>query len=172
VKFIILLLVLPLSSFAKIESRFINSKVLSFEIPKGWKAIKNNQIRFAIVGPRGHGPRPAIFTMPTNIKATKHEETQINSFLKNYKSTYEELIKSSNAKLLSVSPKRPVTFPNSHGVSLGMDYSINDVTFSEYTYYLFCKDDLYLVKYSLRTSQKNHTKDILKIIQSFSCFKG
>jgi hypothetical protein len=55
------------------------------------------------------------------------------------------------------------------GHFIGAEFKINGIHFVERSYYLYCKDQIYNVKYTIRDEQRKYSTDLEKIVRGFKC---
>lgn len=169
---VLLLLILSCSfSWAKVEEFEIQGKKISIDVPAEWQTVKELYgMPLSALGPEENGLRPAmVFSfMGMNSKIMSPEKFQ--SIFKDFKTSKQKWVDKYKGKLLMFEEMTPVEFSKDvKGHFIGAEYIVDDIIFIERSYYLYCKSDVFHVKWNIREEHKKHMKDIERILRSFSC---
>jgi hypothetical protein len=165
-------LLFAISSFEVSAAGFeIAGKKLSIEVPKSWEAVKDLfGIPLAILGPWANESRPVLSILPTGVTAEKMPEEKFKKLFADFKKDKDQWVQSHKGELLSYESTTEVVFSSDlQGHYIGAEFKINGVHFIERSYYLYCKKDLYNLKYSIRDEHRKYLKDLQKMVQEFKC---
>jgi hypothetical protein len=156
---------------AKVEKFTLTSgKKVTVDIPKNWESAKDLfGIPLAILGPWENESRPVLSVLPTSVKSSKMPENEFKKYFSDFKKEKDEWVKSNNGQLLSYEPVTSVELKHSKGHFIGAEFKINNVHFIERSYYLYCKEELYNLKYSIRDEHRKYIKDLQKMVEDFKC---
>lgn len=149
----------------------INGKKVSIEVPKSWEAVKDLfGIPLAILGPWANESRPVLSILPTGVTTDKMPEEKFKKLFEDFKKDKDQWVQSHKGELLSYEPTTEVVLSTDlKGHYIGAEFKINAVHFIERSYYLYCKKDLYNLKYSIRDEHRKYLKDLQKMVQEFKC---
>lgn len=170
-----LLLLMSLVSFgiqAKVETFTLKGgKKVSVNVPKNWESAKELfGIPLAVLGPWANESRPVLSILPTNVKRDKMSEEEFKKLFEGFKKEKQEWVESHSGKLLSYEPATSVDFGKElSGHYIGAEFKINNVHFIERSYYLYCKDEMFNLKYSIREEHKKYVQDLQKMVEDFKC---
>ncbi len=165
-------LLIAASSFAASAASFdLSGKKVSVEVPKNWEAVKDLfGIPLAILGPWANESRPVLSVLPTGVTTEQMPEENFKKLFDDFKKEKDEWVKSHKGELLSYEPKTEVVLQSDlKGHYIGAEFKINAVHFIERSYYLYCKKNLYNLKYSIRDEHRKYLKDLQKMVQEFKC---
>lgn len=171
-KLLLFISLLSFGAFAKVESFTLTSgKKVSVNVPENWETAKDLfGIPLAVLGPWANESRPVLSILPTKVNSSKMPEAEFKKFFADFKKEKDEWVKSHNGQLLSYEPTTNVDFRKDlKGHFIGAEFKINDVHFIERSYYLYCKDELYNLKYSIRDEHRKYVKDLQKMVEEFKC---
>ncbi|WPU65996.1 hypothetical protein [Peredibacter starrii] len=169
-----LISILALSSVA-------HAKIASFELkdkhkvtvthPDNWETARELYgIPLAVLGPYANESRPVLSILPTNVKKEKHSEAEFQKLFQEFKTKKEEWVSSHKGKLLKYEPLTLVEpRQDLKGHFIGAEYAINGIHFVERSYYLYCKGEVYNLKYSIRDEHRKYIPDLQKMIGDFKC---
>ena len=167
-----LALILCSTAFAKTASfELKDQKKVTITHPEGWETIKELYgIPLAVLGPYANESRPVLSILPTNVKKSKHPEKEFQKLFADFKTEKEEWVKSHDGKLLKYEPSTEVELRKDlKGHYIGAEFEMNKIHFIERSYYLYCKDEVYNLKYSIRDEHRKFIKDLQKMIGDFKC---
>lgn len=144
---------------------------VKLDIPETWSANKDLfGLPLVLSGPMVGDTRPVISILPTQLTTKQVTPEQFKNMFSTYPDDRQKWIAGHKGTLLSLDPVQELTWKGNQKVSrVGSRYLINDISFEEGSYYLFCGGELYNLKYSMRDDHKMYAKDILAIIESFTC---
>lgn len=170
-KLFLVLLLLPLASYAKVQSFTLEGgKKVSVDVKENWEAAKDLfGIPLTVLGPWANESRPVVSILPTNVKKTDTSEEQFKKYFSDFKKDKDEWVQEHKGKLISYEPATSVKMGEKSGHFIGAEFVINNVHFIERSYYLFCKDEIYNLKYSMRDEHRKYTKDLQKVVEDFKC---
>ncbi len=160
------------SSFAVSAASFeVVGKKVSIEVPKNWEAVKDLfGIPLAILGPWANESRPVLSVLPTGVTSEKMPEEKFKKLFDDFKKEKDEWVQSHKGELLAYEPTTEVVFQSDlKGHFIGAEFKINGVHFIERSYYLYCKKNLFNLKYSIRDEHRKYLKDLQKMVQEFKC---
>lgn len=171
-KLLIISALLSFGAYAKEENFTLTSgKKVTVDVPQNWETAKDLfGIPLAVLGPWANESRPVLSILPTNVKSSKMPEAEFKKLFTDFKKEKDEWVKSHKGELVSYEPTTSVEFRKDlKGHYIGAEFKINDVHFIERSYYLYCKDELYNLKYSMRDEHRKYTKDLQKMVEAFKC---
>lgn len=169
-----LLLALTISSMA-------HAKIASFELkdkhkvtvshPDNWETVKELYgIPLAVLGPYANDSRPVLSILPTNVKKEQHSEAEFQKLFQDFKTEKEEWVSSHKGQLIKYEPLSLVEpRKDLKGHFIGAEFAINGIHFIERSYYLYCKGEVYNLKYSIRDEHRKYIQDLQKMIGDFKC---
>lgn len=169
---VLLLLIFSCSlSWAKVQDHVIQDKKISIDVPTEWQTAKELfGLPLVALGPEENETRPAISFSFTGMTKKIMKVENFQQIFSDFKKEKEAWVGKYKGKLLKFEDMTPVTFSKDiHGHYIGAEFLIEDEHFAERSYYLYCKDEVYHVKWSIRNEHRKHMKDIDKIIRSFKC---
>lgn len=165
-------MLLPLTSIAKIETFTIDGgKKVSVDVKEKWEASKDLfGIPLTVLGPWENESRPVITILPTTLKKTDIEPSDFKKIFDDFKKEKDEWVTSHAGKLLSYEPATSVEFRKDLvGHYIGAEFEIDNTHFIERSYYLYCKGEVFNLKYSMRQEHKKYTQDLQQIVRDFKC---
>lgn len=171
-KLLLLASLLCFGAYAKEEKFTLTSgKKVTVDVPQNWETAKDLfGIPLAILGPWANESRPVLSVLPTNVKSSKMPEAEFKKLFTDFKKEKDEWVKSHKGELLSYEPTTNVEFRKDlKGHFIGAEFKINGVHFIERSYYLYCKDELFNLKYSIRDEHRKYLKDLQKMVEAFKC---
>jgi hypothetical protein len=168
---LLLLILCCSSSWAKVQEHVIQGKTISIDVPAEWETVKELYgMPLSALGPEENGLRPAMSFSFTGMTKKIMTVEKFQSLFKDFKQTKTKWVNKYKGKLLMFEEMTPVTFSKDiQGHFIGAEFIVDDITFAERSYYLYCKDEVYHVKWLIRDEQRKHMKDIEQILRSFSC---
>lgn len=166
---------------ALIVSSAAYSKTVTFELegkhkvtithPEGWETAKDLYgLPLTVLGPFANDSRPVLTIVPTNLKEELHSPAEFKKVFDGFKTAKEEWVTNHKGNLLkyeavtSVEPSKSLK-----GHFVGSEFALNGVHFIERSYYLYCKKEVYNLKYSIRDEHRKYIKDLQKMIGDFKC---
>lgn len=170
-----LLLLLCLFSFgvhAKIQSFTLEGgKKVSVDVKENWETAQDLfGIPLTVLGPWENESRPVVTILHTELKKEDLSEAEFKKYFENFKKEKEEWVQSHSGELLSYEPVKSVEFRKDLlGHYIGAEFKINNIHFIERSYYLYCKGEVFNLKYSMRDEHRKHTKDLQKVVEDFKC---
>lgn len=159
-------------AFAKTETfELASKKKVTVTYPGSWEAIRELYgIPLAILGPYANESRPVLSILPTNVKEKDHPEKDFKKIFEDFKKEKEEWVKSHKGTLLKYEPVTEVApRKDLKGHFIGAEFKINGIHFIERSYYLYCKGEVYNLKYSIRDEHRKYIKDLQEMIGDFKC---
>jgi hypothetical protein len=143
---------------------------ITLKVPEGWAASKDLfGLPLTVLGPYVNESRPVLGITPTKLKSEKMPEADFKKFFDDFRQEKEGWVRSHKGELLDFDPTKSIEFKNSRGHFIGAEYKINNVTFLERSYYLYCKGELFNLKYSIRNEHRKYLSDLQKIVEDFKC---
>jgi hypothetical protein len=164
-------LLFPIGAMASTERFSLKTgHQITLNIPQGWETAKDLfGLPLTILGPFSNESRPVLGVVPTKVKSEKMPEKEFKQFFDDFRKEKEEWVRSNKGELIDFDPTKSVEFKNARGHFIGAEFKINNVTFLERSYYLFCKGELYNLKYSIRDEHKKYLSDLQKMVEEFKC---
>ena len=149
----------------------IPEKTISVEVPKEWQSAKDLfGLPLSLLGPEENEARPAMSFSYTGMTKKIMTPEKFRELFKEMKQGKERWATKLGAKLLMFEQPTSVAITKEiTGHFIGAEFMVQNEIFTERSYYLYCKDEVYHVKWMLREGQKKHMKDIETILRSFSC---
>ena len=168
---LLLILVCSFVANAAIESHVVQDKKIKIDVPKEWQAVKDLYgLPLVVLGPWENESRPAITWMFTGMTTKIMKKDDLAKIFKDFKEDKEAWVKEHAGKLVKFEPLTDAKYnPGLHGSFVGAEFVINDVHFVERSYYLYCNDEVFNVKYSIRDEHRKYLKSIDGIIGSLKC---
>ncbi|MFL5784652.1 MAG: hypothetical protein ACJ76H_08595 [Bacteriovoracaceae bacterium] len=169
---VLLLLVLSFSSaWASVQSFVIQDKKISIDVPGGWQGVKDLYgLPLVVLGPWENSSRPAISWMYTGMTKKIMKEDEFRKIFTGFKEDKESWLKEHSGKLLKFEQPTEKSFSKDlSGHFIGAEFVVNDIHFIERSYYLYCKDEVYNVKWSIRDEHRKYLAEIDKIVGSTKC---
>lgn len=156
---------------AAIESHVVQDKKIKIDVPKEWEAVKDLYgLPLVVLGPWANESRPAITWMFTGMTSKIMKKEEFLKVFNDFKSDKEAWVKEHSGKLLKFEPLTEAKYnPGLYGNYIGAEFVINDVHFVERSYYLYCNNEVFNVKYSIRDEHRKYLKSIDGIIGSLKC---
>ena len=170
-----LLLLLGLVSFgahAKVQSFVLEGgKKVSVDVKENWEAAKDLfGVPLTVLGPWANESRPVVTIVPTKLTKNDISEEQFKKTFENFKKEKDEWVRSHSGQLLSYEPVTSVEFRKDLlGHYIGAEFKINNIHFIERSYYLYCKGEVFNLKYSMRDEHRKYTQDLQKVVEEFKC---
>jgi hypothetical protein len=166
------LLLLTTVAYAKTESfELKEKKKVTVTYPEGWETIKDLYgIPLSVLGPFANESRPVLSIVPTNLKQEKHSPEEFKKIFDDFKADKEEWVQSHDGKLIKFEPATVVE-PRSDlkGHFIGAEFYMNGIHFIERSYYLYCKNEVFNLKYSIRDEHRKYINDLQKMVGAFKC---
>jgi hypothetical protein len=149
----------------------VAGKKVSVAVPKNWEAVKDVfGIPLAILGPWANESRPVLSILPTGVTSEKMPEEKFKKLFDDFKKEKDEWVRSHKGELLSYEPTKSVDLRKDlRGHYIGAEFKINGVHFIERSYYLYCKNDLFNLKYSIRDEHRKYVNELQKMVEEFKC---
>jgi hypothetical protein len=169
---ILLLILLSNSAWGKTEHHVLDkTKHIQVYVPHGWESVKDLYgVPLTILGPWANESRPVIMFVFTNLKKSTLSKNDFQNLFENFNEQKEKWVKSHKGQLIKYEPKKVVVFRKDfEGHYIGAEFKINDIHFVERSYYLYCKDEIYNLKYSIRDEHRVHLSSLHRIIEEFRC---
>jgi hypothetical protein len=162
----------PISSLTY-QDQMIQDKKIKIGLPKGWEAVKDLYgLPLVALGPWANESRPAISWMYTGMTTKIMKDSEFQKLFVDFKKDKEEWLKGHAGKLLKFDGPTTSNFENKlRGHFIGAEFVVNDVHFIERSYYLYCSDEVYNVKWSIRQEHSKYIQDIEKIVGSLQCVR-
>lgn len=146
------------------------NKKYSLDISENWKvSLDVLGVPVSFSGPVKNRRRPVIMFTPTNIKKMKFTKGQFKKDIAEYKSSRKLWIKKHNGKLRKFDEFSLQMENGSEFHRVGFHYNISNNEFSEASYYVVCKKELFHLKYLVSNEQTRFVPEIEKAIVSFKC---
>ena len=143
---------------------------ITLNVPEGWETAKDLfGLPLTVLGPFANDSRPVLGIIPTKVMSEKMPENEFKKFFDDFRKEKEEWVRSNKGELLDFDPTKSVEFKNARGHFIGAEFKINNVSFLERSYYLYCKGELYNLKYSIRGEHKKYLSDLQRMVEDFKC---
>ncbi len=143
---------------------------ITLNVPEGWEASKDLfGLPLTVLGPFANDSRPVLGIVPTKVTSEKMPEKEFKKYFEDFRKEKEEWVRSNKGELLDFDPTKSVEFKNARGHFIGAEFKVNSLTFLERSYYLYCKGELYNLKYSIRNEHKKYLGDLQKMVEDFKC---
>jgi hypothetical protein len=171
-KLLLLALLISSTAFAKTETvELEGKKKVTVTYPGSWETAKDLYgIPLTVLGPFEDDSRPVVTILPTSVKSEMKSEKEFQKLFEDFKSSKEKWVATHQGQLLKYEPATKVELRKDlTGHYIGAEFVINKIHFIERSYYLYCKDEVYNLKYSLRKEHLKYIKDLQKIIGDFKC---
>lgn len=170
-KILCLMVLLSFGAHAKIQSFTLEGgKKVSVNVMENWEAAQELfGIPLAVLGPWANESRPVVSILPTKMKKEDISKEEFKKYFEDFKKEKEEWVQSHSGSLISYEPATSVEYGNLAGHYIGAEFKINNIHFIERSYYLYCKGEVYNLKYSMREEHRKYTKDLQKIVEEFKC---
>lgn len=168
---VLLIFFVSVSAQAIVETHVIQEKKISIEVPKEWETVKDLYgLPLVALGPEEDETRPAIAFSFTGMTKKIMKVENFQKLFTDFRKEKEAWVRNHKGKLLKFEDMTPVKMTGDiHGHFIGAEFLVEDTHFIERSYYLYCKDEVYHVKWSIRDEHRKHMKDIDLITRSFSC---
>lgn len=162
----------PISSLT-FQDQVIQDKKIKIGLPKGWEAVKNLYgLPLVALGPWANESRPAITWMFTGMTKKIMSESEFQKIFVDFKKDKEEWLKGHAGKLVKFEGPTATSFNNKlSGHYIGAEFVVNEISFVERSYYLYCNDEVYNVKWNIREEHLKYSKDIETIVGSLQCVR-
>lgn len=170
--YLIAILVMSFHAYGKTESFALpKSKPFKINIPDGWRAVPSLfGIPLAILGPEARDKRPVLSVYPGETNSKVLSQADLESLFADFKQEKEKWMKEEGGELKTYEPVTKVSFgKNVSGHYIGAEYVLEGETFLERSYYLYCKEELYNLKYTFRNDQLSHLKAAQQMVENFQC---
>ena len=170
--FLILNLIFMSVSSAAIETHKIEAeKIIKIDVPAGWESAKNLfGIPLSILGPFDKDSRPALMVLYTNLSMRNFNKAEFEAHFMKFRAEKDAWVRSHGGSLTSFTEVTKTKLsPTVEGVYIGSEFVIKGITFSERSFYVYCDEDVYNIKWSIREAHKKHLPVLEKIVSSFQC---
>lgn len=171
-KLFIVLCLLSFGANAKVQSFTLDGgKKVSVDVKENWEAAKDLfGIPLTVLGPWENDSRPVVTILPTDLKKEDISEAEFKKHFENFKKEKDTWVRSHSGELLSYEPVTSVEFRKDLlGHYIGAEFKINNIHFIERSYYLYCKGEVFNLKYSMRDEHRKYTDDLKKVVEDFRC---
>ncbi len=172
-KLIISLLLISVSVWSKPETHSIaKGKKVTVNVPEGWESADDLfGIPLTVLGPWANESRPVLLFLFTNLTEKSFAKTDFQNLFKDFQKEKDEWVKSHKGELVKYEPTTQVDYKKTgiNGHFIGAEFKINDINFIERSYYLYCKGEVYNLKYSIRDEHKKYVPALQKMVEDFKC---
>lgn len=167
----LVLLVCPYAYSKTASFELKEKKKVTITFPDTWETAKELYgIPLAVLGPWANESRPVLSILPTNVKQDKHKPEDFQELFENFKVEKDEWVKSHKGTLIKYEPTTQVEpRKDLKGHFIGAEFAINGIHFVERSYYLYCKNEVYNLKYSIRDEHRKYIPELQKMIGDFKC---
>jgi hypothetical protein len=171
-KWLFIALILSPSAFSKtVTFELEQKKKVTVTHPESWETVKDLYgIPLTVLGPYANESRPVLSILPTNLREEKHSPKEFQKLFEDFKKEKDEWVSGHKGTLLKyealtlVEPRKDLK-----GHFIGAEFAINGIHFVERSYYLYCKSEVYNLKYSIRDEHRKYIKDLQQMIGDFKC---
>ncbi len=159
------------SLWGGVEKFTLDGHKISITIPAGWESVIDLfGMPLVVLGPETNETRPAVMILSTNLSSKNVPQSELKNLFKGFRSEKEAWIKSHKGELVDFQGPTSVEIRKDLiGQFLNAEFKFNDVTFLERSYYLYCKDNIYNVKYSTRAEHAKLLPTIQNLMGTFQC---
>lgn len=171
-KFLLLTLLFSWQLHAASQTHEVETnKFVTLEVPAGWETVKDLfGIPLAVLGPWNDESRPVLSILFTHLTREKFAQKDFQNLFADFKNEKDAWVKSHQGTLISYEPATPVDFGKDlSGHYIGLEFEMNSIHFIERSYYLYCKNEVYNLKYSLRDEHRQHLAQLQKLVREFKC---
>lgn len=171
-KLLLVLCLFSYGAFAKVQTFTLEGgKKVSVNVKDDWEAAQDLfGIPLTVLGPWANESRPVVTILPTELTKKDISEAEFKKHFENFKKEKDEWVQSHSGELLSYEPVTSVEFRKDLlGHFIGAEFKINNIHFIERSYYLYCKGEVFNLKYSMRDEHRKYTQDLQKVIEEFKC---
>lgn len=150
----------------------IGDHQVAFELPVEWKAYKDMLgAPLVVVSPIRDKGRVTLIVSPSKIHKVDFSKEGLEKDQDNYRNGKNKWLKKVGGESLKFHPYKIEKWKNAERVhSIGVEYLLGDIHYTEHTYFFNCRGYLYNIKSLYR--EKEYGRDvgmIKKVIQSFNC---
>ncbi len=170
-KVLFLLILYCFSAWANVQTQTIQDKKITIDVPQGWESVRDLYgLPLVVLGPWENKSRPAISWMYTGMTSKIMKGSEFQKLFTDFKKDKEDWLKGHAGKLLKFEEATPAKYSKDlSGHFVGAEFVVNDIHFIERSYYLYCSDEVYNVKYSIRDEHRKYLTSIDKIVGSLKC---
>ena len=171
-KILIVLCLFSYGAFAKVQTFTLEGgKKVSVNVKEDWEAAQDLfGIPLTVLGPWANESRPVVTILPTELTQKDISEAEFKKHFENFKKEKDEWVQSHSGELLSYEPATSVEFRKDLlGHFIGAEFKINNIHFIERSYYLYCKGEVFNLKYSMRDEHRKYIQDLQKVVEEFKC---
>lgn len=150
----------------------LNRGVVSIWVAKDWQSVKDLfGVPLTFLGPKANGARPVVSFTPTGLQDLKFDQKSLEKNQDEYKTGREAWLQSKDGKSLQYYPYQFEHLKEGIDVhKIGYAYEINEIRYSEYSYYILCGGQLFHSKVLFRQDHEKQYKNVVeKMIRSFEC---
>ncbi len=166
------LLLFSFQIFSAVETHTLDKKIkVTVSVPEGWESAENLfGIPLTVLGPWANESRPVMTFLFTHLTTKKFSEDEFQKLFKDFQTDKDEWVKSHKGELLKYEPTTKVELrPDLTGHFIGAEFKMNNIVFIERSYYLYCKDQVYNLKYSIRDEHRPYLPTLQKMVGEFKC---
>lgn len=163
---------LSFSAWSAPETHSIDKgKKVTIAVPEGWESVKDLYgIPITVLGPWANESRPVLMYVFTHLKKSYFSQEDFEGLFKDFEKEKSDWVKTHNGTLIKYEPKTKVELRKDlQGHYIGAEFKINDIHFVERSYYLYCKEQVYNLKYSMRDEHRVHLPVLHQMIKEFKC---
>jgi hypothetical protein len=172
-QFLVLLsLLLTFSTQAVVKKHEIEKeKSIRIDVPAGWESVKDLfGMPLSILGPFDKDSRPALMVLYTNLSMRNFNKAEFEAHFMKFRAEKDAWVRSHDGTLNSFTEVTKTKLsPTVEGVYIGSEFVMKNITFLERSYYVYCDEDVYNIKWSIREAHKKHLPVLEKIVSSFQC---
>lgn len=168
----IFLSIFSLQIYSAVETHTIEKGIkVTLDVPAGWEtASELFGIPLTVLGPWANESRPVLLFLFTNLTSKQFNQDQFQNLFKDFQKEKDDWVKSHKGVLVKYEPTTKVELRKDlTGHFIGAEFKINGIHFIERSYYLYCKDQVYNVKYSIRDEHRPYLPVLQKMVGEFKC---
>lgn len=169
---VLLLLILSYSSaWASVQNFVVQDKKITIDVPIGWEGVRDLfGLPLVVLGPWENNSRPAISWMLTGMTKKIMKEEEFKKLFTGFKEDKVSWLQEHTGKLLKFEEPTSKAFSKDlSGHFIGAEFVVNDIHFIERSFYLYCKDEVFNVKWSIRDEHRKYMNEINQIVGSLKC---
>lgn len=150
----------------------LNRGVVSIFVPNDWQSARDLfGVPLTFLGPKMSGARPVVSFTPTGIQDLKFDQKSLEKNQDEYKVGREAWLRSKDGKSLEYYPYQFEHLKSGIDIhKIGYAYELNEIRYSEYSYYILCGGQLFHSKVLFRLEHEKQYQNVVdKMIRSFEC---
>jgi hypothetical protein len=152
---------------AKVQSFALEGATVKFDLPDGWEGGKDAfNLPLTLVGPRKEDKRPVVSIIPTGQKVEMSSD-ELKRTEYEYRMGRRSFIEGLGGEILGFKDYEKTKVNGNEVHVVGYRYSAAGDEFAETSYYIHCREQLFMVKTVSRSPADEKTAQ--KVVKSFEC---